>query len=463
MSELLEDLRRTFVTEEPRFILVSDEEGILVVKNVIIRPYGRYVQLFSYPQRLVSTLSGIHCLLLSQTSSFKFNPLPWERLFKFLGALNLPRQPKEPIAHPPCPSGFPDFDRFTLQRSLPDLKLFLEWKQKESERLSTSPIAPGTTLALHVGAFRKEESGWRCPFPNPPLPQETREFVARNPRRSGAADDILASDGLLNFRVTQVVRHKPNTFFQVFFGVICAPDGSVSPPVCLKLFLDVMFPVDARRLLDEFEDEPAPWCLQTLHYAEDLVRREEAAYDRLQEHQGTLIPHCYGFHRFTLDGSLSAFGALLEIIPGPPLAEAQPWTWDGPRAGDEQEAHAQDPDTKLGFVITSPMWTQAVQIQHVRQCLRALLYAGVDQDDFHSDQILLPDGPEYRPDRDNLVFIDFAFAVQRLGDEQDEGVTASLTGKGNMVLKRLLVDFCEFERKSIGPEFGWPSLHKYKW
>ncbi|KAJ7057993.1 hypothetical protein C8F01DRAFT_303615 [Mycena amicta] len=331
-STVLEELDDIFDVERPRFVLISDEEGILVVANVGQRARKRISAFFSYPAEIGQhSLRHTLSLLLFQAPLCKFDAVPWEK--DLHGALNCPDKSGDAVV---CAGGFRDFDRYTLQRRLRAFHSFLEWKEAESQRLSATPMAPGTTLSLQCNSFIKEEGVSRCPFQNPPIPSETTSFVHRNPRpRFPQVDALLASSQTLNFRITQVVRHEPDTFSQVFFGVLCSPDGDLSPPVCLKLFIDAMFPVDRARLLGDFanEYEPSSWRLQTLHYAEDLVRREEGAYDRLRDYQGTLIPHCYGFHRFTLEGQFSAFGALLEVIPGPSLDEIQPSTWKRGRTG----------------------------------------------------------------------------------------------------------------------------------
>ncbi|KAF7297276.1 hypothetical protein MIND_00960800 [Mycena indigotica] len=417
MNDFFEHFKKTFLPENPRFFLISDGQGIIVLKS-ITQHIVRMVYTWLSPAANGShSLRHILCLLLCQMPDPSnhptvFNPIPWRKHFH--GAMNLQNDPDQAISPPLKPSRLKDFDRFTLQRSFADLEGLLDWKDEESQRLSERPLVPGTSLSVSIDAFRLEESLWRCPFPNPPIQATTRKYVGRNPRpRLVAVDQILVSGQTLDFRVTKVVRHQSDSFSQVFLGVLYNLDGVESPTICLKLFVDALFPVDEDFLCDDFDKRQPRFRLSSLHYAEDLVRREEAAYDRLKEHQGSLIPHCYGFHRFTVKDSIDAYGVLLEVIPGPSLGKAEPSAWDE--------------DVQRSF------------IRHLRECQRALLYAGVDQGDYHGEQILLPAGPGYRPETDSIVLIDFAFAVQRFGDEQLLGVAATLMKKGKGRLLSLLM------------------------
>nr|GAT51186.1 predicted protein [Mycena chlorophos] len=445
MGEFFKNLVATFEppAECPKFVALTDGEHILLFNRLEWSVDYHYLDLIAYPADAgLASFRHALCLLLcqrvSETEHSKLlQPSPW---FKVpLGALNDPQIPADrPLAAPVHATGFRDFDRFTLQRSLPDLKFFLEWKSLESKRLCSKLITSGALLDIDVDALKREEGSWNCPFPNPNLPTETQLYVARKPRPcQNLVHEMLRCKQThpLTFEVTKVVRHEPEAFSQVFFGVLRASNGTVSPPICLKLYVDAMFEVNPDDLLEEFEEENNPRRrLWSLHQAEDLAKREQAAYERLSGHQGSLIPHCYGFHRFSSqDGTFNAYGALLEVISGPCIADAEPNTWN--------------PNAQRDF------------IRQMREGLRALLYAGVDQGDWHAGQVLLPDGPTYHPETDALVFIDFALAVQRFGDEHKPGNAAIMTRASLMNLRTVLVDWVHMDRALVDVEFDWDSMH----
>ncbi|KAI0792672.1 hypothetical protein C8Q75DRAFT_713489 [Abortiporus biennis] len=308
------------------------------------------------------------------------------------------------------PLPFRHFDYFTLQRSLPALKDFLAWKEKESSRLCSNPLYVGTTFKVSLDGFSQDQFLLRSSFPHQPLPQETIDAVGRSPRpRNESIDEFLTGNQNLFFKVTKIVRHMTNTFSQSFVGVLCTEDGLESPPLFLKLFVEGFFPVKKKDLLSElrpksqwFKENPAERLLW-LNLADDMLKREQFAYDRLRAFQGTLLPHQYGIHTFTLDGVLSSYGMLLEIIPNSPLS-------------------------KVRFKHWKSKSRQAAFIRQLRHCLKVLLYAGINQRDFHADQILLPQGRNYSEETGTIVFIDFAFAPPRLGDEQADKIVAKYSG-----------------------------------
>nr|GAT56041.1 predicted protein [Mycena chlorophos] len=431
---LFEEWEILLQSEQPDFLLVTDEHHVCIVQQIDLH-LANDVQLVHYAASSGQTsLRNLLNFLLFQHSSYKFTALPWSRNVQ--GALNLPSGLDKPISRSPHAYRRQDYDRYTVQRSLPDLLSLLESKEKEVQRIFSNPVSPGTSFRVTVDAFAKERGVWRCPFPTPPIPAQTRSYVTRGHRkRLVLVDSILDDCTTTTFVVTDVVQHKPNTFSQVFFGFLRDADGRESPLVCLKLFLDAAIPAKRDVLLDDFDEFPPRLRLRSLHGSDDLAHREESAYDRLKEYQGTMLPHCYGFHRVLLDGRFSAYGALLEIIHGPSLGDSCPSEWS--------------------------VALQKDLVIHLRECLRALLYAGVDQGDFHGGQILLPGGRDGRP-VEALVLIDFAFAVQRRGDEQRHGIAATLLENGIFTLKYHL-ERLRLQPDVIGSHFDPRSLHVHEY
>ncbi|KAF7307786.1 hypothetical protein MKEN_01138700 [Mycena kentingensis (nom. inval.)] len=434
--------RRLQSSEHPQYILTTDERRACILSEYRLGP--DYLSLSQYDlQSGRQTLRNLIVHLLYQLPLPLFHGRP--SLPPMQGALNhVSEDPDAVIARPMNPLSFRDFDRYTMERNLPDLEVFLAWKEQVSAHTASNLVTVGARFVVQRDALASSEPLWRCPFPNPVVPPETFETVTRARRmRDHEADNILGIEcAPISFEVTEVVRHKANAYSQVFFGVLHSGDGRRSSPLCLKLYLESLFPVDGDTLRDKFGPPLSDlWFdqisvserLATLHYAEDMARQEEAAYDRLREYQGTLVPHCYGFHRFTLTSGLTAYGALMEITPGPAFADLQISDWAVP----SQRAFA----------------------EHLRHGLRALLYAGVGQADWHGGQIILQDGAEYRPNQHGLAFIDFAFAFQRFGDEQAPGVVASHNNRrGHLELAYLLRE-SGVPKDVIGDLFDNASLH----
>lgn len=185
---------------------------------------------------------------------------------------------------------FEDFDLYTMQRDHAALKEFRRWKRLVKSAAIEASLDTSTTLTVKPFEFFARHAVLRSPYPPIPLPRETLDIVARHPRpRCTQIDSILARMPCPTFEITKVVRSGPNHWSQVFFGRL---RGS-SQLICLKLFDDRFF---HRPSLNGYGRSPPEHRLLTFNRATDMMRREESIYDRLAHLQGTLVPHCYGFH-----------------------------------------------------------------------------------------------------------------------------------------------------------------------
>lgn len=124
-----------------------------------------------------------------------------------------------------------------------------------------------------------------------PLPESTLNLVKALPRqRMTELDRILClqsqcSEALI-FTVDEVLTARSGRWSQVFFGHITGCDKTV----CLKLYDERLLPIEKNENGIALEQHS---CFIR---AKDLAQREESVYHRLREFQGSLIPHCYGFH-----------------------------------------------------------------------------------------------------------------------------------------------------------------------
>ncbi|KZW02651.1 hypothetical protein EXIGLDRAFT_829174 [Exidia glandulosa HHB12029] len=149
--------------------------------------------------------------------------------------------------------------------------------------------------------------------------------------------------------------------------------------------------------------------LRTLNFADEMLRREEAVYTRLQAYQGTLLPHSYGFHEFQLSDSGGPaqprlLGLIMERVPGYRL---------GSDLGREISLEWSDRERK----------SLLIRLRHIVRLLNAF---SITQRDWHTDQIMgIPRGPGHeggtagpanRGESTDLVIFDFAFAMQPSGN-----------------------------------------------
>lgn len=200
---------------------------------------------------------------------------------------------------------FEDFDLYTMQRDWDALDDFLHWKELVESAAIDAPLGPGTILAVEPAAFHARHAMLRSPYPRVTPPRETLDIVTRHCRpRCTEVDNILANERCPTFEITSVVRSGPDHWSQVFFGRV---QGS-SQLVCIKLFDDRLFHLPD---LDGYDESPPEDRLVTFNRATDMMRREESVYDRLLHLQGSLVPHCYGFHEVRTLSLLSVFAHLL--------------------------------------------------------------------------------------------------------------------------------------------------------
>lgn len=202
---------------------------------------------------------------------------------------------------------FRDFDLYQLQRNRDLFRTFLEWKAREL--LQARPISCGQLLLVERDILSRPPqapgdlrptaarlSSWRCPVnyvKTVPLESHQALSGAFRPRDS-QVDEFLDCSDAMYFVVERVVQSGSMKFSQVAFGRLKCGERISDRPLCVKLFDERFFDVPT---LQDYDRQSRP-CerLSQLNFADQMLRREEAVYARLSEYQGTLLPHCYGFH-----------------------------------------------------------------------------------------------------------------------------------------------------------------------
>ncbi|KAI0792681.1 hypothetical protein C8Q75DRAFT_804411 [Abortiporus biennis] len=407
--DLLERIEE--ILETTKAVLITDEVHLLIVDTSSLGGTYNFVVFKSFCLSEHCSIRLVIGALLYDLDGKPWQPMPHPLVVQ--GAMNQRYEPIRSRSHEGwekiSPLPFRNFDHFTLQRSLPALKDFLEWKEEESSRLNSYSFNVDTMFEIKTNCFTLGNDVTfllQSSFPMQSLPKETIESVSNSFRpRDNTIDAILDpcfkpnSDINIFFKVTQVVRHEPDVYFQIFIGVLCTKEGIIkSHPLYLKLFIEGMFPIDEERLLNEYDEDHISFKedpskrLSSLYFADDMIKRERFAHDRLRSFEGTLLPHCYGFHIFTVGNVSTSYGMLLEVIPGLPLRSILP------------KVDEWNPKRQTAF------------LHHLRNCLRVFRYAGLDQKYISSGliNVILPQ--------------DFGFAFPRLGDEQEDGIVAPYFG-----------------------------------
>ncbi|EPQ50414.1 hypothetical protein GLOTRDRAFT_133968 [Gloeophyllum trabeum ATCC 11539] len=405
----------------------SDEIVSVVYDNTECRPPERAVLQVIDPRK-ISVRMMISILLWVEANRFCINatvilprPSPYQGAL-WRGWLKVPGgEMKELILYTRAISPengilkrtFSEFDIYTLQRCPGAWAGFVEWKQAVEAQARSSPLKAGDILKVNWDAIEKQYTLWRAE-PDAyyhDIPEESARIALRYMRpkdRSLQAWAAKAKPEELWFEIEEVRSAGSRQFSQIFFGRLCGR----GPLLCLKLFDERYFPFpddpdDDEAPTVDFENTHASQLLMNLHFAVDMIRREESVYDRLRDFQGSFIPHCYGFHTFTLPGNTWTFpGLLMEIIEGPEIGDC--------------EVHRWTIEEQRDFVT------------HVRHCERVFKFAEIEQTDWNDRQMMCPvDSSGHR----HAVFLDFAFANQRLGEHRGKPPTEDA-----IVLKYLLID-----------------------
>ncbi|EPQ50406.1 hypothetical protein GLOTRDRAFT_97024 [Gloeophyllum trabeum ATCC 11539] len=291
-----------------------------------------------------------------------------------------------------------EFDVYRMQRSRSAWGEYVIWSEiytQEAELSGNAPwkFVPGTRLPctqLRIfgeGGINKWKPEGR---PFVPVPPDTEALVMRHFRpRDNDLHGFLTLGPTQDtsqlhhwFEITGTGSVGPEKYSQTFWGRF----NGVGPLLFLKLFDERFFPLPA----DGWDPaDPPHERFLDFNLAIDMIRREEAAYKRVEYLQGSLLPHCYGFHKAC---GWPVYGMLVEAISGPTLATYM--------RNNMKPQHEQLTDL----------------ITRLRHALRALRFAGIHQTDWHLDQILCPPNPDDPALAPDIVMIDFAFALQSWGD-----------------------------------------------
>lgn len=278
-------------------------------------------------------LAALSYRILHEHSLSRY-PKDVPRLRRYMGA-SLSQVPSIPAS----PRWFSDFDMYTMQRDWDYWRAFLAWREKIAYEGLEERFEVGDTFRLESHGFEKRNIMFTpSSHRKLPLSQATFDSVNANRRpRDETTDGLLKENDTLSFTVTKVVRVGMEEWSQVVFGRLSGHDKDL----CLKILDERQFPFPERHE-DQFrEASGVPECcrLPSLVFSEDLVNREAAVYRRLPELQGSLLPHCYGFHlvcfdsynvstreiltlpylQVTLPSGWQAYGVLLELIDAPTL------------------------------------------------------------------------------------------------------------------------------------------------
>lgn len=195
-----------------------------------------------------------------------------------------------------------DWDPATL-RDLPgQLDMFLAWKRHcRDQSLQNRPSS--YTLEALVDGLGKCHKLQRSRFIKNSSTSMTSNidralalFETWRRPRSNKLDDILRGKPTFRFKIEEVVSDGGARFSHIVRGKV---DGC-EETVLLKLYDEQLFPADdIKRQIEgeqKLDDSEKADKFHLNGQEHDVIAHEEAAYAALEPLQGSILPHCYGFH-----------------------------------------------------------------------------------------------------------------------------------------------------------------------
>ncbi|TCD63334.1 hypothetical protein EIP91_005653, partial [Steccherinum ochraceum] len=391
----------------PSVLIFTDRRYVILVRAVVRKPQPSIT--YTPPVRLHG-VNALRCVIGAALNfsvpGHRFSPCP--KIPTVSGAM--PEPSNLAIAVNNNPKGFRDFDLFTMQRHVPDVRAFLQWNQDQD---GAPRIVKNDLLQVHVDAFTQNEATlvFRVPLEDPPCGVLDEVLGSLRPRQSEIDDFLASTRGDLYFKVLEVsLPHGAEAFSQKYSGrleritkkkVAGRPTRIIrdrcDTRVRLTLFDERFFPTPPPEYF--YRDfaisaritSPSERFSGYLPSAIDLMRHEQAAYDRLQSLQGILLPYSYGFHKFQMPTGHNVYGFLTEDVHGVPLPAPEDL-----------------PDIDL----------QRRMIRHLNLVERTLLYKGVGKA-WYFESVTVTELPTDADDPTSfrVVVSDFAFARLRLGQD----------------------------------------------
>lgn len=194
-----------------------------------------------------------------------------------------------------------DFDRYTLARDRPRAEQFFRWKKAAAKKARSRPLVVGDVVRAKTDAF----SGlFQNPHPLIPLPSGTEEYLRAILRPP--PPNLIGGSESFTLEIARVMKsfHRDEEASEAGnIATVCecrlvSVDGTPVPDdvptLCVKILDDRLLNLDGLP-----KDERPGDLRRSLVLAltsEDLVRREDAAYRRLQHAQGSVVPHYFGCH-----------------------------------------------------------------------------------------------------------------------------------------------------------------------
>jgi hypothetical protein len=184
-----------------------------------------------------------------------------------------------------------DFDRYALENDRSQAEQFFRWQERLGDDSVSNTLAAGDILTAMTNELFKRHVPLRPRYPLDSLPALTSEFL--NVNRRSTFDSLVATalnqSQRFSLEITRIlhVGQSKTVVGRVIY--VDATPVPASSEICIKLF--------DSSLLNKLSPKKSIECsFFNFETCEDAVKREDAAYRRLEHAQGSVVPFYYGSH-----------------------------------------------------------------------------------------------------------------------------------------------------------------------
>ncbi|KAK7678313.1 hypothetical protein QCA50_018661 [Cerrena zonata] len=282
-----------------------------------------------------------------------------------------------------------DFDYYALTHDRERALQFFRWKAWVKDNCSPVIATSGDVLKGVTYGFSRRNADLQPYYLADEPPLDALDHIRSNERHIPSEARILLdgfkASSTFSLELLEDLTEAQNsglcrTFTCRITSIIGQDIGGVSPILCVKLFDDRFYPMEAPD--EDMMQEDFRWWWTRYTNTERQIQNEDMTYKRLALMQGSLIPQYYGSHSFTLPNGHEVYGILMEYIPAPSLK------------------------SRIGQRLSKEHQVQLVQ--SLRHAVRVMQCVDVSQHDWHLGQILCNTVSSNDETRVHCILLDFS-------------------------------------------------------
>lgn len=205
-----------------------------------------------------------------------------------------------------------DFDYYSLTTNRDRALQFFRWRSYIKETVKLKHVPSGVSIVGETNGFQKMHCLYDPVCPAEGLPKDTESYIESCKRPALFPEVASPLNASNSFRIELLedfthTSHKKAPEFKICSTYRCRIteiDGQptdIPQELVVKLYDDRFYPMD-----EPFESPPSvAWWFLSFTTAEDNIRREISAYEKMKHAQGSVIPHFYGSHKVVISSSFA--------------------------------------------------------------------------------------------------------------------------------------------------------------